>query len=55
MEWAPEPDDEEYVGCFGDDADNRVMGDMIIQDDMTPGVCREHCLNRSAKYYGTQV
>lgn len=27
-----------YIGCFHDDPDDRVLGDMIMADDMTTGV-----------------
>ncbi|CAM9721826.1 unnamed protein product [Ascophyllum nodosum] len=54
LEWASEPDDEEFVGCFGDDKDDRVLDEMIVTQSMTPSVCREHCVDKAAKFYATQ-
>lgn len=31
------------------------MEDVVTLDNMTPAICREHCLHKSAKYYATQV
>ncbi|CAB1100464.1 unnamed protein product [Ectocarpus sp. CCAP 1310/34] len=54
LSWAPAPEDEEYVGCYADSKGDRVLFDMISSDNMTAGVCREHCADKDAPYYGTQ-
>ncbi|CAM9604115.1 unnamed protein product, partial [Ectocarpus sp. 12 AP-2014] len=54
LSWAPAPEDEEYVGCYADNKGDRVLSDMISSDDMTAAVCREHCADNDAPYYGTQ-
>ncbi|CAM9552578.1 unnamed protein product [Pylaiella littoralis] len=55
MDWPEAPtDDPEYVGCYRDDQNDRVMTDKVTLGDMTPAVCREYCLDRDALYYGTQ-
>lgn len=54
----PEPptDNPEYVGCYADDKTDRVMTHKVVSPDgMTPAVCREHCSDKDALYYGTQV
>lgn len=55
MEWAPASDDMDYVGCYSDVKGERVMDDMTMQDDMTPAVCRELCVEKKSTFYGTQV
>ncbi|CAM9947792.1 unnamed protein product [Scytosiphon promiscuus] len=55
LDWPAAPvDDPEYVNCYRDDRSDRVMTDKVTRDDMTPAVCREHCLDKGASYYGTQ-
>ncbi|CAN0407515.1 unnamed protein product, partial [Hapterophycus canaliculatus] len=55
LDWPAAPvDDPEYLDCYRDDGSDRVMADMITRDDMTPAVCRAHCLDKGAHYYGTQ-
>ena len=47
---------EEYIGCFKDDKNDRVMTHKIFDDGgMTTAHCREHCADKNAPYYGTQV
>lgn len=57
--WLPEAPhaDEypEYLGCFADDQHDRVMTNMIAAESMTPALCREHCSDKDASFYGTQV
>lgn len=55
LEWAEEPDHEEYVGCYADTSDQRVMTNMLVDQYMTTHMCRNHCQNTGAEYYGTQV
>lgn len=56
LEWAPASTDAEYMDCFKDSKEDRVMGDnLVVKGGMTQAVCRDHCANRSAMYYGTQV
>lgn len=55
LEWAEPSDDPEYMDCYADSKNDRIMGHMIKQDDMTSAICREHCMERNALYYGTQV
>lgn len=58
LSW-PEPEDNgEYVQCFGDLRESRVMDEkaMMIRDDMTVIKCKEHCTKvGGAKFYGLQV
>lgn len=49
------PQDPEYLGCFADDKEDRVMTHKITMKGMTSAVCREHCSDKDALYYGTQV
>lgn len=46
--------DSEYAGCFIDMRE-RVLTDMLVDDDMTTDLCRSHCEDNGAKYYATQV
>lgn len=56
LEWADAPvNHPEYMECYADMKGDRVMGHKITTDDMTPAVCREHCMGKDAMYYGTQV
>lgn len=51
-----EPDSEEYVGCYADRQDDRLMTHEIkFQDDMTQAVCRAHCEGFDSLFYATQV
>lgn len=43
------------MGCYGDEKEDRVMGNLYATADMTEGVCRTHCEGKGAMYYGTQV
>lgn len=45
---------DEYEGCFADKK-QRVMTDVLVDDDMTPVLCRSHCEDNGAQYYATQV
>jgi len=49
------PQDPEYLGCFSDDKTDRVMTHKISIKGMTSAVCREHCSDKDALFYGTQV
>lgn len=31
------------------------MGDMLVDDEMTPAMCRSHCDGKGNNYYATQV
>ncbi|CAM9700723.1 unnamed protein product [Ascophyllum nodosum] len=52
--WPDPPTDREYMDCYADDAEERVMSNMYISDDMTSAVCRDHCKDKNALYYATQ-
>lgn len=43
------------MACYADDKDDRVMGHVTATDDMSVSVCRAHCEDKDALYYGTQV
>ena len=48
--------DAEYIGCFKDDKEDRVMAHKIFDDEnMSAAYCRDHCADKDALYYGTQV
>ena len=49
------PLDPEYVGCYQDDKQDRVLSDRVEIPGMTAAVCREHCSDKDALYYATQV
>lgn len=55
LSWPESSTSEEYIECFADLKTNRVMDDMMIMNDMTPAMCREHCVSLTAKFYGLQV
>lgn len=55
LQWAEAPTSKDYVGCFKDMPDDRVMQDKLTTDDMTDKICRSHCESKMAKFYGTQV
>lgn len=55
LEWASPSTDPEYVDCYADTKDDRVMDDMLTLDGMTPSVCRAHCEGKGNSYYATQV
>lgn len=55
LQWASQPVDSEYMGCYRDMTDRRLMTDMIWDESMTPSLCRQHCEGTGAMYYGTQV
>lgn len=47
---------DEYVGCFADDPEDRLLGNEIKhQPDMTQAVCRTYCEGYDAHFYATQV
>ncbi|CAM9643375.1 unnamed protein product, partial [Sphacelaria rigidula] len=55
LEWAEAPTSEEYVGCFADSKHDRVMFNMMVSQNMTETVCRDHCVNiPGTLYYATQ-
>ena len=43
------------MDCYADDEEERVMSNMHVSDVMTSGVCRDHCKDKKALYYATQV
>ncbi|CBN74220.1 EsV-1-166 [Ectocarpus siliculosus] len=46
---------DEYVGCFADDPEDRLLGNEIkYQPDMTQAVCRTYCEGYDAHFYATQ-
>ncbi|CAB1101486.1 unnamed protein product [Ectocarpus sp. CCAP 1310/34] len=46
---------DEYVGCFADDPEDRLLGNEIKhQPDMTQVVCRVYCEGYDAQFYATQ-
>lgn len=53
--WPTEPEDPEYVGCYHDDKADRVLAHKITIPGMTSAVCRDHCLDKDALFYATQV
>lgn len=56
LEWPEAPvDDPEYMECYADVKTDRIMDQMVSTCDMTPAVCRKHCMDKNAMYYGTQV
>ncbi|CAN0291073.1 unnamed protein product, partial [Ascophyllum nodosum] len=54
LEWPDTPADPEYMDCYADDEEERVMSNMHVSDVMTSGVCRDHCKDKKALYYATQ-
>lgn len=55
LEWAPAPTGSEYKGCYKDVKDDRLMDDLMRLDNLTPDLCREHCMGKGVKTYATQV
>lgn len=56
LAWPTAPTaNDEFLDCYRDTRDNRVMADKVTRWDMTPAVCRQHCLDKDARYYATQV
>lgn len=56
LPWPAAPTaDDEYLACYRDTRDERVMTDKITLGHMTPAICREHCSKNEALYYATQV
>lgn len=49
------PTDPEYVGCYSDTNEERVMTNMLVDNGMTTAFCRSHCEGTGSKYYATQV
>ncbi|CAM9965889.1 unnamed protein product [Ascophyllum nodosum] len=52
--WPDTPTDLEYMDCYADDMEERIMSNMYASDDMTSAVCRDHCKESNALYYATQ-
>lgn len=52
---ADAPTDPEYMDCYADKKKDRIMSDELFTEDMTPAVCRAHCLKSGHMYYATQV
>lgn len=50
-----EPEEPEYVGCYNDNKEDRVLSHMVTIPGMTTAVCREHCSDKDTLYYATQV
>lgn len=50
-----EEDRPEYLGCYIDDKDDRVLTNAITTEDMTWAICRDHCADKDALYFATQV
>eukprot|EP00752_Nemacystus_decipiens_P007837 g7002.t1 len=50
------PSDSNYVGCFADDRNDRVLDTLVVRSNMNSEVCAAICLNESPsnKYYATQ-
>ena len=49
------PISEEYLDCFADCADDRVMKHMTVIDKLTWELCREYCVSiPGSMYYATQ-
>lgn len=55
----PTDSSEEFMECYADKKDDRIMGAKLFDSQMTTSVCRAHCLSADlaspAMYYGTQV
>lgn len=49
MEWATPPSSDEFLGCFSDMKDDRVVGYFVDIKDMTVEL-REHCMDRGVEY-----
>ncbi|CAM9717047.1 unnamed protein product, partial [Ectocarpus sp. 4 AP-2014] len=50
------PPDDNYVGCFADDRQDRVLGAQTFSSEMTSEACATYCANESSgnKFYATQ-
>lgn len=48
-----EETDSEYLGCWSDMKDMRLLSNMISDQDMTTSMCRTHCEGYTV--YATQV
>ncbi|CAN0154082.1 unnamed protein product, partial [Ectocarpus sp. 6 AP-2014] len=50
------PADDNYVGCFADDLQDRVLGAETSSNSMTSEACADYCANESPRnmYYATQ-
>ncbi|CBJ30578.1 conserved unknown protein [Ectocarpus siliculosus] len=50
------PMGDNYVGCFADDKEDRVLGSKMSSGSMTPEVCAAYCADDSPShtYYATQ-
>lgn len=53
--WPAESTDSEYLDCYNDKKEDRIMSDMLVDPDMTQAVCRTHCEGLDSMYYATQV
>ena len=51
--WAAESTDPEYMDCFSDKKEDRVMSNKWVDSHMTQAACRSHC--DGYMYYATQV
>ncbi|CAN0347440.1 unnamed protein product, partial [Ascophyllum nodosum] len=52
--WPDTQTDIEYMDCYANDPEERMMSDMYVSDDMTSTVCRDHCTHKNTMYYATQ-
>jgi len=47
---------QQYVGCYRDSGDNRVMSSSdITHDSMTIDTCQQHCQQSILTYFGLEV
>lgn len=53
--WPQEPEDPEYLGCYHDDKEDRVLSHKVTIPGMTTAVCRDYCSDKDTLYYATQV
>ncbi|CAM9637939.1 unnamed protein product [Ectocarpus sp. 4 AP-2014] len=44
----------EYLGCHHDSKDDRVLGDMMDSNDMSPEVCLQYCTGKNATFMAVQ-
>eukprot|EP00752_Nemacystus_decipiens_P008218 g7348.t1 len=52
--WWPSEYDAEYVGCFNDNLQDRVLSHRTRIDGLTTEMCRDYCSERDALFYATQ-
>ena len=53
--WPTESEDPEYVGCYHDHKEDRVLAHSITVPGMTAAICREYCSDKDALFNATQV